>query len=497
MNESRKSDSDIVPEKSSNKSEKLEAEKMEGRKLIKGNEMQQNTRQTQGWESVHSKLQLVHQRAKEDKKRRFTALMHHIYNINTLRAAYFCIKRNAAPGVDAETWKSYGENLEENLQDLSEKLKRSAYRAKSVRRVYIPKPDGRQRALGVTALEDKLVQRAAVEVLNTIYEADFLGYSYGFRPGRNQHKALDALYAGIAVSKVNYILDADIRDFFGTINHEWLIKFIEHRIADKRVVRLIQKWLKAGVLEEGKVTYNEMGTPAGGSASPLLANVYLHYVYDLWVQQWRKKRGRGNIISVRFADDTIAGFQYESDAKQFLGELKDRLQKFGLELHPEKTRLIEFGRYAIERRAEREKDKPATFTFLGFTHICGETKDGKFTVHRQTIRKKLHAKVKAVKVELIKRMHAPIHETGKWLKSVVSGHFRYFGVIGNFSAMSVFRYRVYWTWRRVLSRRSQKGHITWNRMDALIKRWIPSPRIYHEHPLGRIGVITQGRSRVR
>lgn len=497
MNGRGKSDSDIVPEKSSNKSEKLEAEKMEGRKLTKENKVQQNTCQTQGWVSVHSKLQLVHQRAKEDKKRRFSALMHHVYDIGTLRAAYFCIKRNAAPGIDKETWKSYGENLEENLQELSTKLKRGAYRAKPVRRVYIPKPDGRQRSLGVTALEDKLVQRATVEVLNAIYEADFLGYSYGFRSGRNQHKALDALYAGTVVGKVSYMLDADIRDFFGSINHEWMVKFIEHRIADKRIVRLIQKWLNAGVLEEGKVTYEETGTPAGGSISPLLANVYLHYVYDLWVQQWRKKAARGNVITVRFADDIVAGYQYKSDAEKFLQELKVRLNKFGLELHPMKTRLIEFGRFATETRRKRGEGKPETFTFLGFTHICGKTKDGKFTVHRQTIRKKLHAKVKAVKAELTKRMHAPIQETGKWLKSVITGHFQYFGVIGNFEAMSVFRYRIYWVWRRVLSRRSQKGYITWERMNTLINRWIPPPRIYHEHPLARISVNIQGRSRVR
>jgi len=497
MNENGKSDSDKVPEKFSNKSEKSDAEKMEGRKLTKENERQRHMRQTQGWESVHSKLQLVHQKAKEDKKRRFTALMHHIYDIDVLRAAYSCLKRNAAPGIDKETWRSYGENLEGNLQALSEKLKKNAYRAKPVRRVYIPKPDGRQRPLGVTALEDKVVQRATVEVLNAIYEADFLGYSYGFRPGRNQHKALDAVYAGLVVSKVDYVLDADIRDFFGSINHEWMVKFIEHRIADKRVVRLIQKWMNAGVLEDEEVTYSEAGTPQGGSISPLLANVYLHYAYDLWVKQWRKKQGYGNVIFVRFADDSVAGFQYKSDAEQFLMELKERLRKFGLELHPEKTRLIEFGRYASEMRRKRGEGKPETFKFLGFTHICGKTKGGKFTVHRQTIVKKLHAKVKAVKAELIKRMHAPIQDTGKWLKTVVVGHFQYFGVTGNFKAMNVFRYRVYWTWRRVLSRRSQKGYVTWNKMDALIKRWMPNPQIYHEHPLRRIGVITQGRSRVR
>lgn len=493
------SDSVVVPEKSANKvgPNSTAAEQMEGSALTEGNEKQQNTRQTQGWESVQSELQLVHQRAKEDKKRRFTALLHHIYNIDTLRAAYFKIKKDAAPGVDLETWKSYGESLEDNIQNLCERLKQGAYRAKPVRRVYIPKPNGQQRPLGVTALEDKVVQRAAVEVLNAVYEADFIGCSYGFRPGRSQHKALDALNVALVTRKVNWVLDADIRDFYGSINHEWLVKFVEHRIADKRVVRLIQKWLNAGVLEDGKVTHEEVGAPQGASASPLLANVYLHYVYDLWVQQWRKTQARGEVIVVRFADDTIVGFQYQSDAERFLKELKERLQKFGLELHPEKTRLIEFGRYAAERREEHGEGKPETFTFLGFTHICGKTRNGKFTVTRQTIRKRLHAKIKALKDELKRRMHEPIREVGQWLAKVVTGHYQYYGVPGNYAALRIFRYLVYWTWRRALMRRSQKGYITWKKMQPIIDRWLPKPRICHPQPLERFGVITRGRSLVR
>ncbi len=346
MNEHGKSDNVIVAKKSANNNglaNSTFAEQMEPSTSTKGNEGKQNTLQTQGWESVQSKLQLVHQRAKEDKARRFSALLHHIYNIDALKAAYFKIKKDAASGVDKETWKSYGENLEQNIQSLSERLKRGAYRAKPVRRVYIPKPNGQQRPLGVTALEDKVVQRATVTVLNAVYEADFIGFSYGFRPGRSQHKALDALNVGIETKKVNWVLDADIAEFYGSINHEWLVKFIEHRIADKRVVRLIQKWLTVGVLEDGEVTYDEAGAPQGASASPLLSNVYLHYVYDLWVQQWRQKQARGEVIVVRFADDTVVGFQHKADAERFLKELKERLQKFGLGLHPEKTRLIELG----------------------------------------------------------------------------------------------------------------------------------------------------------
>lgn len=498
MNEHGQSDDKIIPKKSLNKGrQKLLAEVMEGSESTEGNGMQQNMCQTQGWASVQSKLQLVHQRAKEDKKTKFTALMHHIYDVDTLAHAYSQIKRGAAAGVDGETWRSYGEELRSNLEDLSERLKRGAYRAKPVRRVYIPKPDGQQRPLGVTVLEDKIVQRATVEVLNAVYEADFVGFSYGFRPGRSQHKALDALYAGIMTKKVSWVLDADIRDYFSSISHEWLVKFVEHRIADKRVVRLIKKWMNAGVLENGKVTYNESGTQQGGSASPQLANVYLHYVFDLWVQQWRKKQAGGEVIAVRYGDDTIVGFQYQLDAQRFLQELKERFQKFGLELHPDKTRLIEFGRFAAERRKKRGEGKPETFTFLGFTHICGQTREGKFKVERRTIKKRMHAKVKAIKAELRKCMHTSIQEVGNWLKSILIGHYQYYGVPDNYRAMNDFRHLVYWHWRRQLMQRSQKGHMTWERMSRIIDRWLPRPHIYHQYPLERMGVIIRGKSLVR
>jgi RNA-directed DNA polymerase len=416
---------------------------------------------------------------------RFTALLHHIYDLNTLRAAYRALKREAAAGVDGETWRHYGERLEENLRDLAARVKRGAYRAKPVRRVYIPKADGRQRPLGVTALEDKLLQRATVEVLNAIYETDFLGFSYGFRPGRSPHHALDALYAGLMTKQVNWVLDLDIRGFYDSIDHGWLVKFIEHRIADQRVVRLIQKWLNAGVLEDGKRIQVEEGTPQGASASPLLANVYLHYVFDLWVRVWRQKRAHGDMIVVRFADDIVLGFQYKSDAQRFREELVQRLRKFRLELHPDKTRLVEFGCYAAVNRQRRGHGKPETFAFLGFTHICGKTRSGRFTVLRQTIRQRLQAKLGEVKTELKRRLHDPIPEVGKWLGAVVRGHLQYYGVPMNTPALFLFRSQVGWLWHRALSRRSQNGHVDWDRMRRLIDRWLPPPRIYHPYPLHR------------
>ncbi|MBW6512877.1 MAG: group II intron reverse transcriptase/maturase [Desulfuromonadaceae bacterium] len=341
-----------------------------------------------------SALERVRQAAGKDKKQRFTALFHHVYDIEQLRRAYYAVKRNAAPGIDGETWRHYGENLEENLQNLTERLKRGAYRAKPVLRSYIPKAEGRQRPIGLPVLEDKIVQRAVVEVLNAIYECDFLGFSYGFRPKRHQHPALDALYMGIYTQKVSWVLDADIRAFFDTLNHEWLVKFVEHRIADRRIVRLIQKWLSAGVLEEGKRIPNEEGTVQGGSISPLLANIYLHYVFDLWIRQWRRTQARGDVVVVRYADDFVVGFQYRDEAERFLTELRERFAKFGLDLHPDKTRLIEFGRFAAQNRKKRGERRPETFDFLGLTHICGETRKGKFTVLRQTMRKKWQAKLK-------------------------------------------------------------------------------------------------------
>jgi RNA-directed DNA polymerase len=486
-----KSDSPAVPEKSPNKAGQPAAEGMEGRGLAKGNLPQQNTSRTPSPADALSALERVRQAAGKDKKLRFTALLHHIYNLETLRMAYFRLRKEAAPGVDGETWRHYGEELETNLQDLGARLKRGAYRAKPVRRVYIPKADGRQRPLGVPALEDKIVQRAAVEVLNAIYETDFLGFSYGFRPGRSQHQALDALYTGLLTRRVNWVLDLDIRGFFDGLSHEWLVKFIEHRVADRRVVRLIQKWLNAGVLEDGKRIGVGEGTPQGGSASPLLANVYLHYVFDLWVQAWRQKRAHGDVIVVRFADDIVIGFRDKADADQFRVELTERMRRFNLELHPEKTRLLEFGPFAINNRQRRGEGKPETFNFLGFTHICVKKRsNGMYTVLRQTIRKRLQAKLNEVKAELQRRMHEPIPELGKWLEAVVRGHIRYYGVPMNRQALWIFRFQVGRLWHRALSRRSQTGRVLWDRMRRLITRWLPLPTVCHPYPLRRLGVLT-------
>ena len=373
-----KSDSLVVPEKPPNKAAEPAAEAVEGRGLAKGNSPEHNALRTQGRAGAPSALERVRQAARRDRKQRFTTLLHHVYEVERLRAAYSALKREAAPGIDGETWRHYGEALEENLRDLAQRLKRGAYRARPVRRAYVPKADGRQRPLGVPTLEDKVVQRAVVEVLNAIYEVDFLGFSYGFRPGRSAHQALDALTAAIMTRKVSWVLDADIRGFFDTLSHEWLVKFVEHRVADRRVVRLIQKWLNAGVLEDGKRTRRETGTVQGGSVSPLLGNIYLHYVFDLWIQRWRTTKARGDVVAVRYADDFVVGFERREDAEQFLGELRGRLARFGLDLHPDKTRLIEFGRYAVQNREGRGEGKPETFDFLGFTHSLREDAEESF-----------------------------------------------------------------------------------------------------------------------
>lgn len=486
-----KSDSPVVPRKPPNEAGPPVEEAVEGRELAKGNLLERNASRTQGRSDASSALERVRQAARGDRKMRFTALLHHIYDVDRLRAAYLGLKRDAAAGVDGETWRHYGEELESHLQDLAARLKRGAYRAKPVRRAYIPKADGRQRPLGVPALEDKIVQRATVEVLNAVYETDFLGFSYGFRPGRSQHDALDALYTGLLTKKVSWVLDLDIRGFFDTIDHGWLVRFVEHRIADRRVVRLIQKWLSAGVLEEGKRMRVEEGTPQGGSASPLLANVYLHYVFDLWAQQWRQKQANGDVIVVRFADDVVMGFQHRADAERFLVELRERLAQFHLELHADKTRLLEFGPFAAERRRRRGEGKPETFDFLGFTHICAKKRsNGRFTVLRQTIRKRLQAKLSAVKAELRRRMHQPIGEQGAWLRSVVAGHVRYYGVPMNGRALWLFRDQVGRLWLRTLRRRSQRRRLTWERMRLHIARWLPPARPCHPYPLVRLGVVT-------
>ncbi len=491
MNGRGKSDRSAVPEKSPNNAGPPAAEGMEGRDLAKGNSREQTTPRTQDRTGVQRALERVRQAATRDRSLRFTTLLHHVYSQDTLREAYFGLKRDAAPGVDGETWRRYGEELESNLEVLSERLKRGAYRAKPVRRTFIPKPDGRQRPLGVPALEDKIVQRATAEVLNAIYEVDFLGFSYGFRPGRNQHNALDALYTGILTKKVNWVLDADISGFFDAIDRSWLVKFIEHRVADRRVVRLIQKWLNAGVLEDGKRTRSEKGTVQGGSISPLLANIYLHYVFDLWVQQRRKKQASGDVIVVRWADDFIVGFQHRKEAEQFLDELRQRFARFGLELHADKTRLIEFGPFAAENRKRRGQGKPETFDFLGLTHICAKKRsNGRFTVLRQTMCKRLQAKLNELKVELRRRLHDPVPVVGKWLRSVLVGHMRYYGVPMNGNALALFRYRLVWLWYRALRRRSQKSRTTWERMHRLAVRWLPPVRIFHPYPLRRLGVIT-------
>jgi len=466
-------------------------EAVEGRGAAKENPQQGDTSRMQGRNNVQQALARVRQAAARDKGMKFTALLHHVYNVDTLREAFYALKRNAAPGIDGVTWRDYGERLEENLRDLAGRLKRGAYRAVPGRRAYIPKADGRMRPLGVISLEDKLVQRAMTQVLNAVYETDFLGFSYGFRPGRSQHNALDALYVGQLTKKVNWVLDADIRGFFDAIDREWLMKFVGHRIADRRVHRLIQKWLNAGVLEDGELRHADTGTVQGGSISPLLANIYLHYAFDLWVQQWRTLDARGDVIVVRYADDFVMGFQHKDDAERFLSAMRERFAKFGLELHPDKTRLIEFGPWARKNRAARGEGKPETFDFLGFTHICHKKRsNGMFTVLRQTIRKRLTAKLSEVKEELRKRMHEPIPRVGEWLRSVLAGHFNYYGVPMNLQALWNFRGSVIKLWRQVLSRRSQKAYTTWERMKRLADRFLPIGRVCHPYPLQRLSVIT-------
>ncbi len=491
-----KSDSSVVPRKPPNEASTAK-EAVEGRGLAKGNSLEGNAFRTQRRDDAQSAIERVRQAARRDRKQRFTALLHHVYQVERLRAAYLATKRDAAAGVDGETWQHYGEDLEKNLEDLSGRLKRGAYRAKPVRRAYIPKADGRQRPLGVPALEDKIVQRAVAEVLNAIYEEDFLGFSYGFRPGCSPHQALDALTVGITTRKVNWVLDADIRSFFDTLRHEWLVQFVEHRVADKRVVRLIQKWLSAGVLEDGKRTQSEVGTVQGGSVSPLLANIYLHYTFDLWVQRWRQKQARGDVVVVRFADDFVVGFEHRDEAERFLVELRERFARFGLELHPEKTRLIAFGRKADRDWRNRGGPKPGTFNFLGFTHSCGKTRKGWFTVLRQTMRKKVQAKLKELNQELRRRMHLPVPEQGAYLRAVVRGHVQYFGVPNNGASIGLFRKAVEWLWWRVLKRRGQSHHLPRRRMQKYVQRWLPPVRICHPWPLVRFAVTTQGKSRMR
>jgi RNA-directed DNA polymerase len=482
MNGGQESYSGIVPAKQPNKSGRPPAEVVEGRTLTKENMDQQNPCRTQSRESGSSKLDRVRETARRDRKLRFTALLHHV-TVDLLRDSYHSLKKRAAPGVDGVTWEEYGQTLEARLSDLHGRIHRGAYRAKPSRRFWIPKSDGRQRPLGIAALEDKVVQHAVGTVLNQIWEEDFRGFSYGFRPGRSQHDALDALYVGIERKKVNWVLDLDIRAFFDKIEHSWMIKFVKHRIGDRKIVRLIQKWLKAGVMEQGRWIETEEGTPQGAVISPILANLYLHYVLDLWVDQWRRKDATGEVIIVRYADDAVLGFQHREDAERFLRQLRERLGKFGLEVHPEKTRLIEFGRYAAERRKKRGEGKPETFNFLGFTHICGTSqKASHFVVQRKTIGKRMAAKLKEIKAELQRRMHESIEVTLKWLKSVVRGYFQYHAVPGNEHRLRAFRKDVLRSWLRRLRRRSQRSRWTWARFLERLAVQIPFACIEHPYP---------------
>ena len=491
MNAGEKSDSVIVAAKSSNKTEQPEgcadAVTMERRTEAKENAKQQSMRRAQNRASVKQALGRVRQAARQRKKERFTALFHHI-TIDLLRVLFLALKRDAAAGVDGVKWQAYESDLEHKLTDLHVRLHRGAYRARPSRRRYIPKADGRQRPLAVAALEDKIVQRATAAILNQIYEEEFLGFSYGFRPKRSQHDALDALMTGIGGTKVRWIVDADIQGFFDAVSQEWLVRFLEHRIGDHRIIRLIQKWLKAGVLEDGVVTISDRGTGQGSVISPLLANIYLHYVFDLWAERWRRREASGNMIVTRYADDIVIGFEHEADACRFLNMMRARFEAFGLTLHPEKTRLIEFGRYAAQNRVRRGLGKPETFNFLGFTLICGTSRRGKFLLKRKTRGDRMRAKLGEIKEELRRRRHLAIPKQGEWLGQVVAGFFAYHAVPTNIRALVAFRAHVVRLWMRTLRQRSQRDKTTWERCEKIANEWLPKPQILHPWPSERFAV---------
>ena len=487
MNGHEKSDPGIVATKPTNKAGQPVAELVEPRLGTKGNAEQQRMLRTQSRDRMSQSLGRVRKAARLRKKDQFTALFHHI-NVDTLRTAFYALRRKAAPGVDGMTWGDYEADIEPRLGDLHKRVHRGTYRPQPSRRTYIPKADGKQRPLAIAALEDKIVQGATVLVLNAIYEGDFCGFSYGFRPGRGPHDALDALCTAIDKRKVNWIIDADIQNFFGAVSQEWLVRFLEHRIGDNRITRLIQKWLKAGVLEDGVVTVDDRGTGQGSVISPLLANIYLHYVLDLWAKRWRQCEATGDMIIVRYADDLVVGFEREDDARRFLDAMRARLEKFMLSLHPDKTRLIEFGRFAATSRKKRGLPRPETFDFLGFTFICGKSRQGRFQLQRKTRGDRMRAKLRDIKVELRRRMHWPIPEQGKWLRQIVSGHYAYFAVPTNIRALTALRYHVVDHWRKSLRRRSQKDDATWGRIAKIAHEYLPSPRILHPWPSVRFAV---------
>ena len=484
-----KSDACVVPLNDPNNgaaSKPASAEGLEGRRAAKRNverapapRTQSRTRASMGLDGVREAAR-VHKAA--GKEVRFTALMHHI-TPQLLIDSFTKLKKSAAAGVDGVTWRDYEESLVERIGNLWEAVQSGRYRALPSRRVYIPKADGKLRPLGIAAVEDKIVQQAVVTVLTPIYETDFLGFSYGFRPGRNQHQALDALWVGLHWKRVNWVLDADIKAFFDTVDHDWMLRFLEHRIGDKRVLRLIRKWLTAGVVEHGHITDVLVGTPQGAVISPLLANIYLHYVFDLWVQRWRRRDANGDVIVVRYADDSVAGFERKADAHRFLEAFKERLAKFGLALNEEKTRVLEFGRFAIQHSAQRGLQRPKTFDFLGFTHICATKRaNGRFTVKRLTIAKRMRASLKALRQTLNRRKHEPIPVIGKWLRSVVQGYFNYHAVPGNDRRLSAFRRDVARAWLHALRRRGQHGRMPWARFRRIVARFLPLVRVIHPYP---------------
>ena len=475
----------VVPVNQLNKEAIASAEVGEERAQMKENIAQSRMFPTQSGKRMSQGLDGVRRAARERRQERFISLLHHL-NVDLLRDSFYALQRKASPGVDGVTWQEYETGLEDRLIDLHGRVHRGAYRAQPSRRVYIPKADGRQRPLGIAAVEDKIVQQAVVTILNQIYEVDFKGFSYGFRPGRSPHQALDALTVGIQRKKVNWILDADVMGFFDNLSHEWAIKFIEYRVADRRILRLIQKWLKAGVSEDGQWSETGKGTPQGAVVSPLIANVYLHCLFDLWADIWRRKVAKGDVIIVRYADDVVLGFQQRVDAVRFLEEFKERLAKFGLELHPDKTRLIEFGRYAARDRMRRGEGKPETFNFLGFTHFCGQRhKTETFTVWRITAKKRMVAKLNSVKAELRRRKHDRTSQVGVWLRSVVTGYYQYHAVPGNIDQLRLFQRRVNRLWRNVLVRRSQRARKKWEKFAPVFARWIPTPRVLHPYPDAR------------
>lgn len=474
----------------------IQAEFPEGRAAVKRNTHGTSAVRTQCRGTASSGLSRVREAAQRDKRAKFTSLLHHL-TPELMRESFYRLKRDASPGIDNVTWQEYEKTLDRRLPELHNEVQRGIYRATPGKRTYIFKMDGRKRPLGIASLEDKIVQHALTQILNQIYEVDFKGFSYGFRPGRSQHDALDALWVGTMERKVNWVLDSDIQGFFDNLDHEWLMQFIEHRIGDQRVVRLIRKWLKAGIIEDGLKIATEQGTPQGATISPLLANIYLHYVLDLWVEKWRREKAKGDMLIVRYADDFVMGFEKQKDAELFLEELRERIKQFALTLHPEKTRLIEFGRYAEIRRREHGKGRPETFDFLGFTHYCGKTKQGKPYIWRKSSRKRMKRKLQEIRGVLSRNRHLPIPEQGQWLNSVLTGYYNYHAIPGNIRTLEIMRRECTYAWLFALKRRSQKNRMPWSRYARLVERYLPRGKILHPYPNERFYAKTQDKSRMR